>query len=203
MLMSIASPKVLVTGSDGYIGSVLMPMLQTAGMDAIGLDVGWYREGHLIPMESRWSTVVKDVRDLEKADLAGFDAVVHLAALSNDPVGELDRNLTIDINYKATVRLAELARESGVSRFIFSSSCSMYGRTSEKPLDESATFAPQTAYAESKVLAERELRMLATERFSPVYLRNATAYGISPRQQLSTWCCPTSPDLPTPPAKFG
>src|SRR5579862_8042299 len=95
--------KVLVTGSDGYIGSVLMPMLQAAGMDAVGLDVGWYKEGHLVPLESTWKTIVKDVRQLEKADLEDFDAVVHLAALSNDPVGELDRDLTIDINYKSTV----------------------------------------------------------------------------------------------------
>jgi nucleoside-diphosphate-sugar epimerase len=176
--------RVLVTGSDGYIGSVLMPMLQAAGMDAVGLDVGWYKEGHLVPLESTWQTIVKDVRQLEKADLEGFDAVVHLAALSNDPVGELDRDLTIDINYKATVRLAELARAAGAKRFVFMSSCSMYGRTGEKPLDESATFAPQTAYAESKVLAERDLQKLATEQFSPVYLRNATAYGVSPRQRF-------------------
>jgi nucleoside-diphosphate-sugar epimerase len=128
--------------------------------------------------------VVKDVRKVEKVDLQGFQAVVHLAALSNDPVGELNRDLTIDINYRATVRLAELARECGVERFIFSSSCSMYGKASDKPLDESADFAPQTAYAESKVLAERDLRKLATDHFSPVSLRNATAYGISPRQRF-------------------
>jgi nucleoside-diphosphate-sugar epimerase len=182
-----APHRVLVTGSEGYIGSVVMPVLARAGYDATGLDVGWFAEGRLVPPEGKWNTLRRDVRDVEPAELRGFDAVVHLAALCNDPLGELDPELTGDMNYRATVRLAEVAKKAGVSRFLFSSSCSMYGVSSGgNALDETADFNPQTAYARSKVEAERELTAMAGNGhgFCPVMLRNATAYGISPRQRF-------------------
>jgi nucleoside-diphosphate-sugar epimerase len=180
-----APHRVLVTGSEGYIGSVMMPVLASAGYDAAGLDVCWFDEGRLVPLEGGWKTIRRDVRDVEPDELRGFDAVVHLAALCNDPLGELDPELTLDMNYRATVRLAEVARKAGVARFLFSSSCSMYGVSSAgKALDESADFNPQTAYARSKVLAEKELTAMAGNGFCPVMLRNATAYGISPRQRF-------------------
>jgi nucleoside-diphosphate-sugar epimerase len=176
-----------VTGSEGYIGSVVMPVLAGAGYDVTGLDAGWFAEGKLVPVEGRWTTLRRDVRDVEPDELRGFDAVFHLAALCNDPLGELDPELTLEMNYRATVRLAEVARQAGVARFLFSSSCSMYGVSEGgKALDESADFNPQTAYARSKVLAEQELTAMAGNGngFCPVMLRNATAYGISPRQRF-------------------
>jgi len=190
MMMSTPSGarrRVLVTGSEGYIGSVLMPVLLEAGHDATGLDAGWFAEGRLVPSQGRWATLRQDIRDVEPEDLRGYDAVVHLAALCNDPLGALDPELTGDINYRATVRLAEVARRAGVARFVFSSSCSMYGvADGGAPLDETAAFNPQTAYARSKVDAERELTAMAGADggFCPVMLRNATAYGISPRQRF-------------------
>jgi nucleoside-diphosphate-sugar epimerase len=182
-----APHRVLVTGSEGYIGSVVMPLLSGAGYDATGLDAGWFAEGRLVPLEGQWKTLRRDVRDVEPDELRGFDAVFHLAALCNDPLGELDPELTLEMNYRATVRLAEVARRAGVGRFLFSSSCSMYGVSEGgKALDESADFNPQTAYARSKVLAEQELTAMAGDGdgFCPVMLRNATAYGISPRQRF-------------------
>jgi nucleoside-diphosphate-sugar epimerase len=178
--------RVLVTGSEGYIGSVMMPVLLEAGYDATGLDAGWFAEGRLLPFQGIWATTRRDVRDVEVDDLRGYDAVIHLAALCNDPLGELDPELTSDINYRATVRLADVARRAGVGRFVFSSSCSMYGvADGVAALDETAPFNPQTAYARSKVEAEHELMALAeAEEFCVVILRNATAYGISPRQRF-------------------
>lgn len=169
--------RVLVTGSLGYIGSVLMPLLRKAGFEANGVDIGWYAfEGH----PEMGGTVKKDFRDLTVAELRGFDAIVHLAALSNDPMGELDPGLTENINYKGTVELAKKAKEAGVSRFIFSSSCSVYGVSQGEEATEESPLNPLTEYAKSKINSEKGLSALADEHFSPVYLRNATVYGDSP-----------------------
>jgi nucleoside-diphosphate-sugar epimerase len=177
--------RVLVTGHHGYLGSLLLPLLAESGHDVVGLDSGLF-EGCLLGPRPRepWRSLRKDLRDVERADLAGFDAVVHFAALSNDPLGDLDPDLTYDINLAGAVRLAEIARDAGVTRFVFSSSCSNYGASGEKILDEGAELQPLTAYAISKVRLEEELDRLATDRFSPVHLRNATAYGASPRLRV-------------------
>jgi nucleoside-diphosphate-sugar epimerase len=173
--------RVLVTGHNGYIGSVLVPMLVERGHDVLGLDTYLYADctfGEDVPDPP---SVRLDIRDVETADLEGFDAVLHLAAISNDPVGDLNPETTYDINYRAAVRLAGLAKLAGVRRFVFSSSCSLYGAAGDDLLDESAAFNPVTPYGESKVLAEQEMMLLADDDFSPTYLRNATAYGYSPR----------------------
>ncbi len=176
--------KILLTGHKGYIGSVAAPLLQSAGHEVTGLDTDLFADcdfgklGLLIP-ELR-----KDLRDLSKTDLAGFDGVIHFGALSNDPLGNLDAKLTFDVNHLASVRLAELAKAGGVKRFVFSSSCSTYGASGDELLDETAALNPVTAYGESKVLAERDISLLADDRFSPVFMRNATAYGVSPRLRL-------------------
>lgn len=178
--------RVLVTGHHGYIGSVLMPLLAEAGHEAVGLDSDLFEPCTLgpAPDESRWRSLRKDVRDVEPADLEGFQAVVHLAALSNDPLGDLNPDLTYDINLEGSLRLARLAREAGVERFLFSSSCSNYGAAGDDLLDETSELQPLTPYAISKVRLEEELDRLADERFSPVHLRNATAYGSSPRLRV-------------------
>jgi nucleoside-diphosphate-sugar epimerase len=175
--------RVLVTGNLGYIGTVLTPLLAENGHDPIGLDVGYFQDCFLgNPVSSRVSRqILADVRDVQERDLVGIDAIVHLAALSNDPMGELDPELTLEINYRASVRLAKLAKSAGVGKFVFASSCSVYGQSDEAALTESTSFNPQTAYAKSKVLAEAEIRELADESFSPIFMRNATAYGYSPR----------------------
>ena len=174
--------RVLITGHDGYIGTVLAPMLLRSGHDVVGLDTFLYADGDFGPQPLQISALRKDLRDVIPDDLVGFEAVFHLAAISNDPVGDLDPEVTYEINYRASVRLAEAAKASGVSRFVFSSSCSLYGAASpDDILSEEAAFNPVTPYGRSKVLAECDIAALADERFSPVFLRNATAYGVSPR----------------------
>lgn len=173
--------KVLVTGHKGFIGTVMVPMLLEEGFDVTGLDTDLYRYCTYGDAPLEVPSIYKDIREVEKADLEGFDAIVHLAALSNDPLGNINPDLTYDINYKASVRLAEMARDVGVQRFLFASSCSMYGKAGEDILDETAEFNPVTPYAKSKVLVERDVSQLANDHFSPVFLRNATAYGVSPR----------------------
>jgi nucleoside-diphosphate-sugar epimerase len=172
--------KVLVTGHTGYIGTVMMSVLAQAGHDLVGLDTGYFADCTLRDVPAASAEIRKDLRDVAAADLAGFDAVVHLAALSNDPLGDLQPQLTHDINYVGSLRLAELAKAAGVGRFLFASSCSMYGASStDALLDEDAPLNPLTPYAASKVSFERDLSALSSDRFSPVYLRNATAYGVS------------------------
>jgi nucleoside-diphosphate-sugar epimerase len=176
--------KVLVTGSAGYIGSVTVPVLAAAGHEVVGLDTDYYR-GCDLTARTRAREMDVDVRDVATRDLEGIDAIVHLAALSNDPLGDLDRELTLEINHRATVRLAECAKAAGVKRFVFSSSCSMYGSSgADDELDEGAPLRPLTAYAESKVRAEEGLAGLADDDFVPVFMRNATAYGVAPRLRV-------------------
>lgn len=176
--------KVLVTGHEGYIGSVLCPLLREHGHTVVGLDTGYFDGCDFLEPPATVETLRRDVRDLTAADLEGAGGVVHLGALSNDPLGQLDPALTDAINHRASVRLAELARAAGVQRFIFSSSCSLYGAGNGGAVDETAPFNPLSAYARSKVDAERGIAALATDGFSPVFLRNATAYGVSPRMRV-------------------
>lgn len=176
--------RILVTGARGYLGSVLVPSLTDRGYEVEGLDAGWF-EGHdFLPLgNGPWRQ--KDVREVETADLVGFDAVVHLAALSNDPLGERDPNLTFDINGSATVRLAECAREAGVRRFVFASSCSVYGALAEGCVATELTPPrPLTAYARAKLQAEAGLMHLGNAAFCATVLRFATAYGVAPRLRL-------------------
>jgi nucleoside-diphosphate-sugar epimerase len=178
--------KVLITGHEGYIGSVMAPAFVEAGHDVTGLDTGYFAQCTLVPDRLEVPTVRKDIRDLERSDLEGFDAVVHLAALSNDPIGNLNDRWTQEINFDASVRLAQLAREAGVGRFLFSSSCIMYGMSEAAVVDETAPLDPKTEYARSKVLGERAVADLADDSFSPVFLRNGTVYGVSPRMRFDT-----------------
>jgi nucleoside-diphosphate-sugar epimerase len=181
--------KLLVTGVEGYIGCLLAPFLQARGHDIVGLDTGYYRDGwlfsdrKLVPGFPR--TINRDIRNIQPEDVQGMDAVVHLAELSNDPLGENVLELTFQINHQASLRLAELAKAADVKRFVYTSSCSVYGvANGDQPMTELSPTNPQTAYATCKTLVERDVAALASPAFSPTFLRNATAYGASPRMRF-------------------
>lgn len=181
--------KLLVTGVEGYIGCLLAPFLQARGHDILGLDTGYYRDGWLfsdralVPGFPR--TINCDIREIQPDNVRGLDAVVHLAELSNDPLGENDPELTFQINHQASVRLAALAKAAGVKRFVYTSSCSVYGvADGTQPMTERSPVNPQTAYARCKTLVERDVAAMASPDFTPTFLRNATAYGASPRMRF-------------------
>ncbi len=178
--------KVLVTGTEGYLGSLLAPLLLKEGFDVLGVDTGFYKAGWLYNGTDRSAeTLNKDLRNLTKEDFAGVDAVVHMAELSNDPIGALSPTITYDINHKGSVKIAQLAKAAGVERFVYMSSCSVYGvATSEDHVDETGATNPQTAYAICKTLVERDLQPMADDTFSPTFMRNATAFGASPRMRF-------------------
>jgi len=177
--------KVLVTGTEGYLGSLVAPLLMQRGHDVLGLDTGYYKSGWLYngtPLTPK--TLNKDLRRVEPDDLAGVGAIVHMAELSNDPAGQLAPHITYEINHKGSLRLARMAKEAGVERFVYMSSCSVYGVATAGHITEESDVNPQTAYAECKTLVERDVRPLADDRFSPTFMRNATAFGASPRMRF-------------------
>ncbi|MCK4250176.1 SDR family oxidoreductase [candidate division WOR-3 bacterium] len=177
--------KILVTGHNGFIGPLLVKLLTENGYNVVGLDTNYF--GHdceLYSQENGIREIVKDIRNVDEKDLEGIDAVCHLAALSNDPLGQLNEDLTYSINYESTVHLAKLAKKAGVKKFVYSSSCSLYGVAGDKALTEEAAFNPVTAYAKSKVLSENAILQLSDKDFCTTSLRNATAYGISPKLRV-------------------
>lgn len=176
--------KILVTGTEGYLGSLLAPRLMALGHDVVGLDSGFYMTGWLSHRVERTPmTLLKDLRAVDAVDLDGIDAVVHMAELSNDPTGDLRPGITHEINHLGSIRLAELAKAAGAARFVYMSSCSVYG-VAEGEVDERSPVDPQTAYAECKTLVERDLAPMADDSFTPTFLRNATAFGASPRMRF-------------------
>jgi nucleoside-diphosphate-sugar epimerase len=177
--------KILLTGCDGYLGSLLGPELARRGYDVTGADTGFYREGTLYRASGTIpKTLTKDIRHLGVENLQEVEAVVHLAELSNDPLGQLAPRITNEINHEGSVRLAEMAKQAGVQRFVYMSSCSVYGVSDREFVDEESPVSPQTTYAVCKTLVERDVKRLADARFSPIFLRNATAYGASPRMRF-------------------
>lgn len=187
--MSKRGPVILLTGNTGYIGTVMTKFLRRESYYVIGLDSNWFRKNFFfsVPEISKPNRqIVKDIRKLgKKDDLSGVDTVIHLAALSNDPLGEINPDLTDEINCRSTIRIAEICKEIGVKRFVFASSCSIYGKSkSDVPVNEGGKLSPMTAYAKAKVNAERGLAQLADKDFHPVFLRNATVYGVSPKMRL-------------------
>lgn len=177
--------KVLVTGTEGYLGSLLPSLLMQRGHEVIGVDTGYYKVGWLYHgTEVTALTLNKDIRQITAEDLQGVEAIVHMAELSNDPTGQLSPNITYDINHKGSVRLANLAKAAGIRRFVYMSSCSVYGVATEGDVTEETPVNPQTAYAECKTLVERDLQAMADDSFSPTFLRNATAFGASPRMRF-------------------
>jgi nucleoside-diphosphate-sugar epimerase len=177
--------KVLVTGTEGYIGAVLTPLLAGRGHHVDGLDTCFYTGGLLYPREDGFETALrKDIREIEAEDLAGYDAVVHMAELSNDPLGQLNPEVTYRINHEGSLRMARKCLEAGVQRFVYTSSCSVYGVAESDLVDETSEPNPQTAYARCKVLVERDVGAMADDDFSPTFLRNATAFGPSPRMRF-------------------
>jgi nucleoside-diphosphate-sugar epimerase len=177
--------KVLVTGTEGYLGSLFAPLLMKQGHEVIGVDTGYYKVGWLYNATNLTAkTLNKDIRHITAEDLQGVDAIVHMAELSNDPTGQLSPNITYDINHKGSVRLAELAKAAGVRRFVYMSSCSVYGVATGQDVTEESEVNPQTAYAICKTLVERDLQPMADDNFSPTFMRNATAFGASPRMRF-------------------
>lgn len=177
--------KILVTGTEGYLGSLLPPLLIERGHEVIGVDTGFYKVGWLYNgTQVTAKTLTKDIRHITVDDLQGVDAIVHMAELSNDPTGQLAPHITYEINHKGSVHLAELAKQAGVRRFVYMSSCSVYGVATDGDVTEESPVNPQTAYAECKTLVERDVKPLADDDFSPTFMRNATAFGASPRMRF-------------------
>jgi nucleoside-diphosphate-sugar epimerase len=177
--------KVLVTGTEGYLGCLFAPLLLERGHEVTAVDTGFYKTGWLYNGTNLTAkTLNKDIRHITLEDLQGIDAIVHMAELSNDPTGQLSPNITYDINHKGSVRLAELAKQAGVRRFVYMSSCSVYGVATEGDVTEESPINPQTAYAECKALVERDVKPMADDNFSPTFMRNATAFGASPRMRF-------------------
>jgi nucleoside-diphosphate-sugar epimerase len=176
--------RVLVTGHKGYIGSVMVPMLLAEGHQVVGLDSDIFAECAFLEQVVTIPEIKKDVRDVEARDLESIEAVIHLAAISNDPIGNLNPELTYEINHIGSVRLAQVAKQAGCARFLYSSSCSIYGAAGDDALTEEAAFNPVTPYGHSKELAERDIAPLADQTFIPTFLRNATAFGLSPRHRF-------------------